>query len=140
MYVLAHFSEAHDAVANQSSKLSNASKQIEKITFIKRNSSPKPAYRFYINDDLDNVKQLRNDSTRLKKLINIIQGESEGFDKSLLDYINSNTNCALYCGNKYALTKILEQYGASFRIRYGIRAKVISEIEYKKKINKRNKA
>jgi len=114
-------------------------KNIKEIVFVEKNTKPKPTYIFYINNDLDDIKKLRNDSSRLRKLINIIKGNNEDFDKSLLDYINSNINCAIYCGGKYNLTKVIEEHGNIFRVCYGIKAKVISELEYKKKINKKNR-
>lgn len=120
-------------------KLSNSS-QIKEITFIEKKTKPKPAYSFYINGNLDDVKLLRGDSNRIRKLIGIIKNESKDYDKSLLDYINSNKECALYCAGKYELTKILEKRGQYLDVCYGIKAKVINEKEYRSKLNKKSSA
>lgn len=115
-------------------------KKIKEITFVKKKTKPKQTYDFYINGNLDEIKPLRSDSARLRKLIEIAEGNGLDFDKDLLDYINSNSNCAIYCAGKYILTKILERHGNSFKVHYGIKVKVIGEIEYRKKLNKQNKA
>lgn len=121
-------------------KVKEKSKMIDEIIFIEKKTQPKSTYLFYINGDLDDVRQLRGDSNRIKKLIDIIRNGSTDFDKNLLDYINSNKDCALYCAGKYDLTKILEKNGQHIKISYGVKAKVISEIEYKKKLNKKKSA
>ena len=114
--------------------------KIKEITFVKKKTQPKPTYDFYINGNLDEIKPLRSDSARLRKLIEIAEENDLAFDKDLLDYVNSNSNCAIYCSGKYGLTKILEKHGNYFKIHYGIKVKVIGEIEYRKKLNKKNRA
>lgn len=115
-------------------------KKIKEITFIKKKTQPKPTFNFYINGNLKDTKPVRSDSSHLRKLAEIAEGNDLGYDKDFLDYINSNANCALYCAGKYQLTKILEKNGNYLRICYGIQVKVITEVEYRKKLNKKNKA
>ena len=85
---------------------------------------------------IDDVKLLRRDSTRIKKFAEFVDGQDLSFDKDLLDYLNSNHDCALYCAGKYNLTKIIERHGNSFRVSSNVVAKVVSEKTYKSKLNK----
>lgn len=114
--------------------------KVKEIIFIKKKTTPKPTYNFYINGNISETNLLRNDSSRIRKLAEIIEGNDVEFSKDLLDYINSNSNCAIYNRGKYQLTKILEKSGNYLRICYGIKAKVINETEYRKKLNKKNEA
>jgi len=113
--------------------------KIREIIFVKKKTEPKLTYSFYINGNVDAIKPLRSDSAKLRKLIAISESQDIEFDKDLLDYVNSNSNCALYEAGKYQLTKILERNGNYLRVCYGIRTKVISETEYRKKLNKKNR-
>lgn len=115
-------------------------KLIKQVSFVERKATGGPVYTFYINDDTANVRSLRADSFRLKELVKIIRGGNVSFRKDLLDYINSNKDCALYCAGKYKLTQIVEKNGESFRICVGIKAEVKSETAHKKKITLRRRA
>jgi len=114
-------------------------KKIKEITFVKKKTEPKTTYDFYINGNLKDIKPLRSDSSRLRKLAELAEGKDLDYDKDFLDYVNSNSNCALYCARKYELTKILEKNGSHLRICYGTQVKIIGEVEYRKKLNKKNK-
>ncbi|GEM_PF-3869858 len=103
------------------------SKKISEIIFVERPTPTGPVYTFCINGDTSDKRLLRADSRRIKTFIKLIKGEDIEFNKDLLDYLNSNLNCALYCAGKYSLTKILERHGRTFRVCAGIKARVINE-------------
>lgn len=124
--------ENNDIPEEKSSK----GEKIKEITFIKKKTQPKPTYSFYINGNLGETKPLRSDSSQIRKLIEITENNDIAYNKDLLDYVNSNSNCALYCAGRYNLTKILERKGDYLGIVYGIKAYAITELEYKKKLNK----
>lgn len=110
--------------------------KINKITFVKKNTFRENSYSFYINNDLKSLKQLRRDSHRIGRFIEFLEGKDIEYDKDTFDYINSNKECVLYCSGKYTLTKILEKDGKTYRVNPEIRARVITEIAYKKELNR----
>ena len=126
---------------DQKAKNNNLGMLIESITFIEKKTLNKSAYSFYINQDTSDIRDLRRDSSRIRNLIKVVKNdESVPFSKDLLDYINSNSDCALYCAGKYKLTKILERHDESFRIHTDVEARVIGETAHKKELNRKKKA
>jgi hypothetical protein len=132
--------EIKTPVSNSELKPKKNDKLIKQVNFIERKTASSPVYTFYINDDTTDIRSLRADSFRLKELVKIIRGGNVAFRKDLLDYINSNKDCALYCAGKYKLTRIIEKDGQSFRICTGIKVDVKSETAHKKKMTHRGRA
>ncbi len=118
----------------------NKKEQIRSIMFVEKRiivkSVPKLSYSFYINGDTKNLKLLRHDSRKLFLLIKMVKDtENVPFNKELMDYLNSNTLCTLYCSGKYALTRIVERRGDFLKVYSGISARIIGESGYKKILN-----
>lgn len=125
-----------NVLAQKSTQIKPAGQKVSGITFIKKPTPQGPAYSFYINNEIVDVRNLRRDSSRIRKFIEFVDHKDLPFNKDLLDYINSNKDCALYCAGKYSLAKILERHGNSFRVSSSIKVRIISEKAYKAKLNK----
>lgn len=124
--------EKNDLKVNEDSK----PEAIRSITFVETKSVGESTFKFYVNENMDEIKSLRGDSQQNLLLIKIAQGENVPFKKELMDYINSNRKNTLYCKGKYKLSKIIKKQGKYLELIRGTKVRVVGEAGYKKKKNK----
>lgn len=123
---------------NTGKKLTN---NIKKITIIKPESGYR--YRFYLNDDIEEVKFINNKPNWLKDLLKIKEFGEVDFNKTTFDYLNSNRNSAFYSSGKYNLSNILVELTGDrknkMNLSQDVNLKLTTSRAYKRVENKINK-
>lgn len=110
--------------------------QIKSVTIIKPKNSD-GSYKLLVNGDYKNIKTIRNDSSRLKTFIKIIEdNDLVPFNKDIFDYFNFDKRCPIYFGGNYELTNLLEQEGNYLKARVEITKEIITEKTYKQRLKK----